>query len=137
MSVILVVDDDPVAQVTFKARLKKKGYLVLATGSATEALAYMTADSRPDLILLDVHMPFVNGFEFARNLKAGAISGESVPIVFVSADNSAETRAQARKLGGVGFLTKPWKPERLYAVVEDALARTSIRRAAAQVATCC
>ena len=71
MSVILVVDDDPVAQVTFKARLKKKGYLVLATGSATEALAYMTADSRPDLILLDVHMPFVNGFEFARNLKAG------------------------------------------------------------------
>ncbi len=136
MAIILVVDDDQASQVALKTRLKQKGHRVLATGSAVEALVYMHTALRPDLLIIDVHMPFVNGFEFAEKVRHDAALGIGVPILFVSADHRVEVHKAAQRLGGVGLLEKPWRLEDLYNMVEQALAMRPDRRIPSAVLVC-
>jgi CheY-like chemotaxis protein len=122
MSIILVLDDDPVAQMAVKVKLKKRGYQVLTTNCAAEALAYMSADFNPDLLLVDVQMPGANGFDFVGALRDNPDLEDGTPIVFVSDDDSPELCEEAEKLGGYDVLFRPWKTAELIETVEDALA---------------
>ncbi len=102
---ILIVDDDATNLSLFFNFLKSAGYQVLVAEdgqSAFERLNHIT----PDLILLDVMMPGLNGFEVCRQLKADK-KGENIPIIFMTALNALEDKIKGFEVGGVDYLTKP------------------------------
>lgn len=102
---ILVVDDDKMCLMFAKKMLGAK-YQVDTASSADEALEYLR-EKTPDLILLDFHMPEINGLEALQKIKA--IRGkESIPVVFLTADSSQETEIEIFKAGAMDFITKPF-----------------------------
>jgi len=92
-----------------------EGYDVSAADSGPLALAF-AADSRPELILLDIRMPGMDGFEVCRKLKAG-VGTRNIPVIFLSGADQLEERVQGLRIGAVDFVTKPVKPEELLARV--------------------
>jgi signal transduction histidine kinase len=103
---ILVVDDTPDIQELLRIHLEAAGYQVLVAGNGQEALAAVTAEA-PDLILLDVLMPVMDGYEVCRRLKA---DGETafIPIVILTALQDLSHRLRGIELGADDFLTKPF-----------------------------
>ena len=79
--------------------------------SGTEALTKVHAD-KPDLIMLDVNMPDLDGFSTARKLKQDADS-KNIPVVFVTSKNQKVDRVFAQILGAKGYVTKPYLPEQI------------------------
>jgi DNA-binding response OmpR family regulator len=113
MSTILVVDDDEYMRDLLRLHLTNAGYEVLLAEDALVA-GHSLLRQRPDLILLDVEMPFMTGLEFVQALKADpAVSG--IPVVFVSSRDDCEERA--KELGGGAFLRKPLLANHLLATV--------------------
>lgn len=111
----LVVDDDPINLMILDAYLSDGGYRVTTAESGGEALA-KTAERSFDLVLLDIMMPGMSGFDVCRTLR-GTPGTENTKIVFVSAKSTAEDRRLAAELGADGYLTKPiGKDELLQAV---------------------
>lgn len=102
---ILVVDDEANNRLLFTAHLKKEGYTAVAAASGEEALRFV-AEHLPDLVLLDVMMPGINGFEVATRLKSDERTGH-IPIIMVTALEDQESRLSALKIGAEEFLTKP------------------------------
>ena len=102
---ILVVDDDEFNLKLLNKMLAIEGYEVHTAASGEEALAAV-AEQLPDLILLDVMMPGIDGFEVARRLKADART-RSIPIVMVTALEDREARLKGLEAGAAEFLTKP------------------------------
>lgn len=102
---ILIVDDDAKSRKLLQAQLKPEGYRTLSAASGEEALA--TALSRmPDLILLDVMMPGMDGYEVARRLKADPATAK-IPVVMVTSRVGSSARLSGLKAGAEEFLTKP------------------------------
>ena len=112
---ILVVDDEASARVFLKEALMAEGYDVSAADSGALALAFAAA-SPPELILLDVRMPGMDGLEVCRKLKAD-VGTRNIPVIFLSASDQLEERVQGLRIGAVDFVTKPVKPEELLARV--------------------
>ena len=112
---VLVVDDEESNIVTIGSILDAQGYTVLAAKNGEEALAIATS-GQPDIILLDVQMPGMNGHEMARFLSTNEQTS-SIPIVMVTGLASLEERLSALKAGAVDFLTKPVDPAELQAKV--------------------
>ncbi|MDO8466085.1 MAG: response regulator [Gallionella sp.] len=102
---ILVVDDDEFNLKLLKKQLDLEGYAVRTASSGEKALAAV-AEQLPDLILLDVMMPGIDGFEVTRRLKADARSS-SIPIIMVTALEDRESRLKGLKAGAEEFLSKP------------------------------
>lgn len=105
---ILVVDDTPenIAVLTgFLGEL----YRVKAATSAEKALALCSGDARPDLVLTDLQMPGMDGYEFCRRLKADA-STAGIPVIFVSALSEEADEAEGFAVGAVDYISKPIKP---------------------------
>ena len=75
------------------------------------------AEDKPDLILLDIVMPGIDGFEVCRRIK-GDPSTEGIPVVFLSGNGSSEEKSKAEELGASGFLTKPIDAEKLLETVK-------------------
>jgi signal transduction histidine kinase len=112
---ILVVDDEPDTLALLTSVLTEAGYRVRPADSGSLALASV-ATSAPDLILLDMRMPDMDGLETCRQLKARKESCE-IPVVFVSGSADADARAGALDLGAVDFVTKPFNRAELLARV--------------------
>ncbi|MFZ4858421.1 MAG: response regulator [Desulfuromonadaceae bacterium] len=104
---ILIVDDSP-ENLTVLYKILRDGYKVVGAGSGTEALR-LAAASKPDMILLDVMMPDMNGFEVCRILKGQAALKE-IPIIFITALLEEADEARGFKEGAVDYITKPFKP---------------------------
>ncbi len=102
---ILIVDDEPVGRKTLKAHLAGQDYNLVFVGNGTEALAQMTEFS-PDVILLDVMMPGVDGFELCQRLKTDE-HWRHIPIILVTALNSKHDVARGLDAGADEFLSKP------------------------------
>lgn len=102
---ILVVDDDEFNLKLLKRMLILEGQAVRTAGSGEEALASV-GESLPDLILLDVMMPGIDGFEVARRLKANPRS-RSIPVIMVTALDDEESRIKGREAGAAEILAKP------------------------------
>jgi sigma-B regulation protein RsbU (phosphoserine phosphatase) len=117
---ILVVDDTPANLRLLSQMLSQEGYRVRAVTSGTRALASVQV-SRPDLILLDIKMPELNGIEVCEHLKADPRTRD-IPIIFVSALNELEDKVQAFAAGGVDYITKPFQFAEVLARVETHLA---------------
>lgn len=116
---ILTVDDTPANLQVLTGMLKDRGYKVRPVPSGPLALAAVKK-SPPDLILLDINMPDMNGYEVCKLLKADpALQG--IPVIFISALNESLDKVNAFATGGVDYITKPFQMEELQARVETHL----------------
>jgi two-component system cell cycle sensor histidine kinase/response regulator CckA len=135
---ILVVDDDAVSLRQLTRLLSAEGYDVRAANCGPLALA-SAAEARPDLILLDIEMPDMNGFETCRRLKAPGEESAYIPVIFISAGHDAEDRVEGLRSGAVDCINKPyWREELLVRVqthVELGRLRTRLERQVAERTT--
>jgi CheY-like chemotaxis protein len=119
---ILVADDDPVIVRLLQVNFRLEGYEVDTAAHGEEALTKATG-TRPDLILLDVMMPGLDGWEVCRRLKDDPVTSQ-IPIIFLSARAQEEDRRKGQSLGVVDYVTKPFDPGELVNLIEKVLART-------------
>jgi DNA-binding response OmpR family regulator len=117
---ILAVDDAPANLKLLAAALREDHELALAT-SGEQALALALGPEPPDLILLDVMMPEMDGYEVLSRLKANE-STEDIPVIFVTAQTDAEDEARGLLAGAIDYITKPFNPAIVKARVKNHLA---------------
>jgi len=110
---ILVVDDDESIRELLRMHLASAGYEVQVAPDAIAA-GYMVLKGAPDLIITDVNMPHMNGFEFVAALKSDP-SMSSIPVIFLTSVEDGDARG--RELGAVGYVTKPVRADRLLSLV--------------------
>lgn len=123
---ILVVDDNPVNVRLLSQMLKARDYRVRTAGSGERALAAARSES-PDLILLDVMMPDLDGYEVCSRLKADEATAD-IPIIFISALGEAKDKVRAFEVGGVDYVTKPLQIEEIEARLQTHLSIQRLRR---------
>ena len=120
---LLLAEDDPDICLVSKMALKRAGYQVTTAASGSEALARV-ADARPDAILLDYMMPELDGAETCRRLKADPATRD-IPIIFLTAKSHGFQLEDARQLGAVGYIVKPYDAltlgRQVKAILEGAL----------------
>jgi len=116
---ILIVDDEPKIIQLLSTRLKARGYDVIAAYDTVQAVK-MAHDGKPDLIILDIRMPAGGGMAAFNNLKMSA-NTMNIPIIFLTADQSDETKKKALEMGAEDFITKPFDGELLVKKVKDIL----------------
>jgi len=117
---ILIVDDTPANLRLLSQMLAEHGHSVRAVTSGGRALASAQL-SRPDLILLDIKMPEMDGYEVCERLKADGQTRD-VPVIFISALDELQDKVRAFAVGGVDYITKPFQVEEVLARVETHLA---------------
>lgn len=122
---ILVVDDEPDSLRLLTDSLTEEGYRVRPANTGQLALASMFVE-RPDLILLDVRMPVMDGFEVCRRIKASE-ENQNIPVIFTSASTNEEEHVDGLSLGAVDFVTKPLRREELLARVRTHLELSRLR----------
>jgi len=115
---ILIVDDDPHIREVVRFALRGAGYRTEEAGDGRSALT-LCEDLQPDLIVLDIMMPELDGIEVCRSIRAGS----AVPIVFLSSRDEEVDRILGLELGGDDYLTKPFSPRELVARVKAVLRR--------------
>lgn len=123
---ILVVDDTPANLHLLVNLLTEKGYKVRAVPSGKLALSGIEL-SRPDLILLDIMMPGMNGYEVCELLKADD-STKHIPIIFISAMSEVLDKIKAFEMGGVDYVTKPFQAEEVLARVKLHLENRNLQK---------
>jgi two-component system OmpR family response regulator len=117
---LLVVDDEPNIRELVQVALKFHGCAVTSGATGADALRRAEAD-RPDLIVLDVLLPDIDGFEVCRRLRA---AGNEVPVIFLTAKDTTSDTVTGLALGGDDYVTKPFSVESLVARVRAVLRRT-------------
>jgi two-component system chemotaxis response regulator CheY len=110
---ILIIDDDHNIREQLRLHLSNAGYEVLIADDAIAA-GYMVLRSPPDLIITDVNMPHMDGFEFIAALKADK-SLPNIPVIFLTSDEEGDKRG--KELGAIGYVTKPVRADKLLALV--------------------
>jgi DNA-binding NarL/FixJ family response regulator len=118
---LLVVDDEPALLTAVAACLRAEGYEVKTARNVREAMVYLTS-AIPDLIISDVRMPGTDGYEFARLIRASSKT-ELIPIVFLTAKSEVKSRIEGFRAGIDSYLTKPFEPIELIAVIANILHR--------------
>ena len=107
---VVVVDDD-VANLKMAGMILSKHRMRVTALRSGRALLEYVKDNRPDLILMDVRMPEMDGFETMRCLKQQMTPGQEIPVIFLTADENAESEKQGLELGAMDFIKKPFVPE--------------------------
>lgn len=123
MTQILLVDDDRQLLAMVQDVLAGEGYQVLTVDNGPEALAVVERE-RIDLMILDIMMPGLDGYELCRRLRRHY----SVPIIFLSARNQTADKVAGLRLGGDDYLTKPFNPRELILRVRNILRRSALPR---------
>lgn len=123
---IMVVDDTPQNLEELQALLEGQSYRVSAFSSARPALEAMVK-SVPDLILLDIRMPEIDGIEMCRMLKSTPLTAD-IPVLFISSQNNPELIARAFGAGGVDYVLKPFREQEVLARVQTHLKLMKARR---------
>jgi CheY-like chemotaxis protein len=127
---ILIVDDTPANLELLAEILRNKGYEPRPVPSGSLALTATQTDP-PDLILLDINMPEMNGFEVCKRLKAD-VALKDIPILFITAFSETADKMKAFSMGAVDYITKPFQNEEVCARVETHL---RLRRLQIELAT--
>ena len=123
---ILIVDDTP-DNLLVLSQLFKGEFRVRLAQTGAKALEFATGDDPPDLVLLDIMMPGMDGFEVARALREHPAS-QTIPIIFVTAMNSVDARLKGLDLGAVDFITKPIDPDTLKPRVRNFMRYVQLRK---------
>ncbi|MEU4830118.1 response regulator transcription factor [Streptosporangium sp. NPDC023615] len=127
---LLVVDDEPVVRELLSATLRFAGYTVGSAATGAEALEAAWHEP-PDLVLLDVMLPDMDGFEVIRRLRelpgppGGGRPGQ-VPVLFLTARDAAQDKVNGLRLGGDDYVTKPFDLRELLARIEAVLRRSGV-----------
>ncbi|MEI6623309.1 MAG: response regulator transcription factor [Actinomycetes bacterium] len=122
---VLVVDDEPPITELVSMALRYEGYDVSTAGSGREALS-LVETARPDLIILDVMLPDIDGFEVASRLQRDR---RRIPVLFLTARDSTEDKVHGLTIGGDDYITKPFAVSELVARVQVALRRQGLAAA--------
>ncbi len=117
---VLVADDEPRITKLVSIALSEEGFRVVTAGGGTEAVA-KAEEYRPDIVLLDIVMPDLDGFEVMRILR----EGRSVPVILLTAKGSTADKAMGLDLGADDYVAKPFHPDELAARVRAVLRRSS------------
>ena len=123
---ILIVDDTPANLDVLCRLLEAQGYRVLAVPNGEVALR-LAAEVHPDLILLDVMMPEINGYEVCRQIKQSPLTAD-VPVIFISARDEIDSLVQGFAAGGVDYITKPFHADEVIIRVETHLKINRLNR---------
>ncbi|ACB26772.1 response regulator [Methylobacterium radiotolerans] len=115
MATVLAVDDSPSIRQMIKVVLGPAGHTVIEAGDGAEGLAKARSES-VNLVITDLNMPVMNGLEMIKQLRT-LPSFTGVPILFLSTESDEGIKQQAKAAGATGWITKPFKPEQLLAVV--------------------
>jgi two-component system OmpR family response regulator len=118
---LLVVDDEPNIVELLSASLRFAGFEVASAHNGTEAMK-LARGFRPDLLVLDVMMPEMDGFELVRRLRG---EGTRTPVLFLTARDGTEDKITGLTLGGDDYVTKPFSLEELVARIRAVLRRTA------------
>lgn len=116
---ILVVDDDQFANALIQFVLKKEGFEVETLDNPRGAMQ-MIQKREPDLLILDVSMPYINGFEFSSKLRD---EGYETPLIFMTAKDSIEDKLQGFNIGADDYICKPYNHQELVARVQAVMRR--------------
>ncbi len=108
---ILIVDDAP-SNITFLKSVLEETYVIKAAINGVTALKILNKQAPPDLILLDINMPEMDGYEVCRQIKVNAML-KDIPIIFVTSNTSSEEVTKGFEVGGVDYVTKPYNPNEL------------------------
>ena len=125
---ILVVDDEPRLVSLVEAYLSQEGFKVLSAGDGRDAL-FLARQEKPDLIVLDVMMPEMDGYEFMRLHR----KERETPIILLTAKVEADDRVLGLELGADDYVTKPFRPRELVARIRAVLRRAGQTQPSAQV----
>jgi DNA-binding response OmpR family regulator len=117
---VLIVDDDPDIQQLIRLLLARIGVDSMTAGTATEAARLLRTPPLPDLIILDLMLPEINGVEFLRQMRAKSLF-EDVPVMVLSALIDSEHIREALDAGADRYLTKPYIASNLTTIVLDML----------------
>ncbi len=127
---LLVVDDEPNLLRAVAACLRGEGFDVVTARSGAEALVRV-AESVPDLVVSDIRMPGMDGYQLARRLRASSRTALT-PVVFLTAKDETADRIEGFRTGVDAYLTKPFEPDELVAVIRSILSR--VERTHAEIA---
>ena len=123
---ILVVDDDPNVQRLLQYTLKQEGYEVVVAGDGAEGFRLWGAE-QPDLILLDVMLPKLDGYQVATKIRTEEGTSGHVPIIMLTAEREVEQKVRGLRAGADDYLIKPFHPAELMARIKSLLARFAPR----------
>ncbi|MGZ8437311.1 MAG: response regulator [Candidatus Limnocylindrales bacterium] len=123
---ILVVDDDLNVQRSLEYTLKQEGYDVVLASDGAEGFRLYTAES-PDLVLLDVMLPKLDGYQVAEKIRAEEAGSRHVPIIMLTAEREVEQKVRGLRAGADDYLIKPFHPAELLARIKSLLARFAPR----------
>ena len=123
---ILIVDDTP-TNITLLTELLKGQYRLRVATNGIKALDALGAGEPPDLVLLDIMMPEMDGYEVCRRMKEND-AVKDVPVIFLSALNETMDKVRAFSVGGVDYVTKPFQVEEVRARVETHLKIRSLQK---------
>jgi DNA-binding response OmpR family regulator len=118
---VLIVDDEPPIRLLCRVNLEAEGMEVLEAADGVEGFEIARAEL-PDVILLDVMMPGLDGWQVAEQLVEDEATSQ-IPLIFLTARAELRDRARGLELGGVEYITKPFNPVELAKVVEELLDR--------------
>jgi pilus assembly protein CpaE len=123
---ILVVDDDPNVQRLLQYNLKQEGYEVVIASDGVEGFRLWGTES-PDLVLLDVLLPKLDGYQVASKIRAEETANTHVPIIMLTAEREVEQKVRGLRAGADDYLIKPFHPAELLARIKSLLARFAPR----------
>ena len=121
MEKILIVDDEPDVVGFVQSVLKVENYEVIVAYDGIAALD-LAETEKPDLILLDLMMPMMSGYEVCEQIKANPLT-QHIPVLFLSSAHTPEARAQSFRVGAVELIKKPFLPKELLAQIRRHLPR--------------
>ena len=123
MARILIVDDSPTETFAFKAMLDKHGHEVLTAENGADGVA-LARQELPDVVLMDIVMPGLNGFQATRQLTKGADTAH-IPVIIVTTKDQETDRVWGRRQGASGYLVKPVSEQELVDTINAVLAGKS------------
>src|SRR5690625_4091898 len=127
-TIIMVIDDEKQMREMIRTFLEKDGYGVVEATDGAHALSLLDK-TKPHLLIVDVMMPFMDGFTFAKEAKTES----SIPIIFLSAKGEEWDKVRGLKLGGDDYIVKPFMPRELLARIESVLRRAYHTRASSDI----
>ena len=128
-SVVLIVDDEPEILRALRAGLAAQGYEILAASTGEEALN-LAASRSPNLVILDVMMSWIDGFELCRSIKKSE-QFKDIPVLFLSARKSGDDQRRGLDAGACEYFTKPVQVDKLIARVQELIGVADPEAAAA------
>jgi twitching motility two-component system response regulator PilH len=121
MSTLLVVDDSPTQRRMIADLLRANAFEIMTAKDGLEALE-LIQETQPDLVVLDIVMPRLNGYEVCRRLKAN-LTTRQLPIIFCSSNSTEVNRYWGLKQGAAAYVSKPFRPEELVETVKQVLSK--------------